>query len=160
MRILIALDDSAQSQRALNFVTRVRWPAGSRFIVLSVVQPEPGVLAGSHDPGAFPLDLIEAQRRRTHNIVSSAERILREAGISVESRIAEGDARQTLVEAARGERVDLVVLGSHGRTGIAKLMLGSVSSHVLTHSPCSVLVVKREDHLRGKRAPRTVRRPA
>jgi nucleotide-binding universal stress UspA family protein len=46
------------------------------------------------------------------------------------------------VEFVRAERADLLVVGSHGRTGLAKLMLGSVSSHTMTHAPCSVLVVK------------------
>lgn len=160
MKILIALDDSTQSERALDFVTRVRWPAGSRVIVVSVFQPEAGALAGSHDHGAFPTDLIEAQRQRTHGIVSNAERILREAGLSVEGRIVEGDPRHALVESACGEHVDLVVMGSHGRTGVAKLMLGSVSSHLVTHSPCSVLVVKRQDNLTRKHAQRTARRSA
>ncbi len=46
-----------------------------------------------------------------------------------------------LDEAAR-RRVDLIVVGSHGRTGLTKLMMGSVASHIVTHAPCSVLVVK------------------
>jgi nucleotide-binding universal stress UspA family protein len=53
-----------------------------------------------------------------------------------------GDPREAIVEAARKTGADLVVVGSHGRTGIGKLVLGSVASHVVTHAPCSVLVVK------------------
>ena len=59
-----------------------------------------------------------------------------------EARVAAGDARDALTREALAQRVDLMVMGSHGRSGLAKLMLGSVSSHIVTHAPCSVLVVK------------------
>ena len=53
-----------------------------------------------------------------------------------------GDPRDVLVDTARNLHADLLVVGSHGRTGLAKLVLGSVAAHVVTHAPCSVLVVK------------------
>jgi nucleotide-binding universal stress UspA family protein len=54
-----------------------------------------------------------------------------------------GDPREGIVHAAETERADLVVVGSHGRTGLQKLLIGSVAAHVVTHAPCSVVVVKR-----------------
>lgn len=143
MKILIALDDSSHSQRALDFVTRVRWPAGSRMTVMSVVQPLASAIAAAYEPaGALPAGLDEELRRRLQDVVSKAEHTLRESGLSTEGRVVTGDPRETVVEAARTDRSDLIVVGSHGRTGLAKLWLGSVSSHVVTHAPCSVLVVK------------------
>jgi nucleotide-binding universal stress UspA family protein len=56
--------------------------------------------------------------------------------------VLQGDPREMLIEEARSERADLVVVGSHGRTGLDRLLMGSVASHVVTHAPCSVLVVK------------------
>jgi len=53
-----------------------------------------------------------------------------------------GDPREALVLAAESDQADLVVVGSHGRSGLTKLLLGSVASHVVTHAPCNVLVVK------------------
>jgi nucleotide-binding universal stress UspA family protein len=52
------------------------------------------------------------------------------------------DPRLSIVAVATREAVDLVVVGSHGRSGLQKLLLESVSSHVVAHTPCSVLVVK------------------
>jgi universal stress protein A len=54
-----------------------------------------------------------------------------------------GDPRHALVQEARQERVDLIIVGSHGRSGMAKLLLGSVASYVVSHAPCNVLVVRR-----------------
>ena len=142
MKILIALDDSPHSERALDFVTRMRWPAGSRVIVTSVHQPSPSAIATAYDAPAVLPDVFEEERKQLQTVVSAAERRLREAGLPTEGRIADGDPRAALVDLARTERVDLIVLGSHGRTGLARWMLGSVSSHVVTHAPCSVIVVK------------------
>ena len=144
MKILIALDASNHSERALEFLTRMRWPAGSRVIVLTVIQPP--VDPSSADPRTtmFTGELLEEQRRRLEELVASAECTLREAGFPTEGRILVGDPREALADVARSERADLLVVGSRGRTGITKLLLGSVSSHLVTHAPCSVLVVKHD----------------
>jgi nucleotide-binding universal stress UspA family protein len=142
MKILVALDDSSHSELALDFVTRTRWPAGSRVIVVSVVQAVVSALAGPFEPTAIEVDITAEQRRVAEEVISRAENRLRECGFATETRVLTGDPREALVQEARNMRADLVVVGSHGRTGLAKLMLGSVSSHVVTHAPCSVLVVK------------------
>src|SRR5262249_61767671 len=94
---------------------------------------------------AAEAELMAEQRKALEELVARAERKLRESGFSTEARVRAGDPRETLIEEARRERADLMVMGSHGRTGLTKLMLGSVSSHVMTHAPCSVLVVKTPD---------------
>jgi len=151
MKILIALDASPHSDRALDFVARMRWPAGSRVIVLSVLQPVARAVTSPYEPAPIASENLEVLRKQLEEVVSRAERTLCEVGISTEGRVLAGDPRQTLIEIAQGERADLIVLGSHGRTGLAKMMLGSVSSHVVTHAPCSVLVVKQTG--RAKAAP-------
>jgi nucleotide-binding universal stress UspA family protein len=142
MKILIALDASPHSERALDFVTRMRWPAGSRVIVLSVLQPVAHAVSLPYEPSALEADVLAEQRRQLEELVADAERRLRESGFSTEGRVLTGDPRETLVQEAMATRADLLVVGSHGRTGIAKLMIGSVSSHLVTHAPCSVMVVK------------------
>ena len=142
MKILIALDVSPHSKHALEFVSRMRWPAGSRVIVISALQPTVSAAVGP-DVGDLATQVLEDQRRQLEGLVADAEGELRESGFATEGRIEVGDPREVLVAQAESERADLIVLGSHGRTGLTKLMLGSVSSHVVTHAPCSVLVVKR-----------------
>lgn len=142
MRILIALDASPHSEHALQFVSRMRWPAGSRVIVVSALQPMVSSAAAVPDLGELPAQVLLDQRRQLEELVSNAESELRESGFATEGRTEVGDPREVLLSVARSERADLIVVGSHGRTGIAKLMLGSVSSHIVTHASCSVLVVK------------------
>ncbi len=147
MKILIAVDDSPHSARAVRFVARMRWPAGSRVIVANVVTPQltpPGVGGESGVP--LLIEVSEEQRASARAVVAKAEAELREAGIATEERVPSGDPREALLRLVSEERVDLLVVGSHGRTGFAKLLLGSVSSHAVTHARCSVLVVKEEPH--------------
>ncbi|MBI1795861.1 MAG: universal stress protein [Candidatus Eisenbacteria bacterium] len=138
MKIVIAVDDSACSRQAVEFVIRMRWPAGSRVIVASVAPLAASVVMPAYGP-----DVALPARTEHEELVARTEQQLRESGFATEGRLLAGDAREALVELARAERADLMVLGSHGRTGLARLMLGSVSSHAVSHAPCSVLVVKR-----------------
>lgn len=150
MKILIAVDDSPHSARAVRFVARMRWPAGSRVIVANVLVPALTPPSAGVESGVpLLIEVSEPQRRVAAALVAKAEAALREAGLAAESRTPTGDAREALLQLIAHERVDLVVLGSHGRTGLSKLLLGSVSSHVVTHAHCSVLVVKEDAHERA-----------
>jgi len=143
MKILVAVDDSPHSERAVRFVARMRWPAGSRVIVVNVMTPvlTPPVVGGD---GGVPLmiEVTEEQRQQARTVTGRSEAALRESGIAAESRLPAGDPREALLRLVADERADLLVMGSHGRTGLSKLLLGSVSSHAVTHAHCSVLVVK------------------
>ena len=154
MKILIALDASPHSDQALRFVSRMRWPAGSRVIVLSVLSPLMGAAAASASEMMGLAERVLAERRtELEELVATAERELGESGFATEGRVELGDPRDVLLTVAESERADVIVVGSHGRTGLAKLMLGSVSSHVVTHASCSVLVVKHAttSHATGRR---------
>jgi len=141
MKVLIALDDSPHSEAALEFVRRVRWPGGSRVTVVSVVETaaNPAAMALGAKFTARVLDDFKKQRQE---MVARAQCRLRESGLSTDGHVLAGDAREALIAWAEREHTDLIVVGSRGHTGLAKLLLGSVSSCVVTHAACSVLVVK------------------
>jgi len=147
MRIVIAVDQSPHSERAVRFVSRMRWPAGSRVIVANVIGPPLSPPVAGVDTGApLMVETMAEQTVETRTRLAEIEAELRVAGIATENRLSTGDPRDTLLRLIEEERVDLIVVGSHGRTGLAKLLLGSVSSHIVTHSRCSVLVVKGDLH--------------
>ena len=143
MKILIAVDDSPHSDRAVEFVTRMRWPGGSRMIVTSVMPSAAAILPSAVGSAANDSANGVAERRRRHQVVvARALGQLRAAGFATEGMVIEGDAREQIMKLVERERVDLLVMGSRGRSGLARLMLGSVSGHAVIHAPCSVLVVK------------------
>jgi nucleotide-binding universal stress UspA family protein len=144
MKILLAIDESIHSRAAADFVGSMRWPLDAEILVLSVASPM--VVAHSLvDAGSLSaLRAAEEDNVQDHQeLVSGVERELRDHGYAARARVMSGDAREAILETARLEGVDLIVVGSHGRTGLGKLLVGSVASDVVTHAPCSVLVVKR-----------------
>jgi nucleotide-binding universal stress UspA family protein len=75
-------------------------------------------------------------------MIAEAERSIAGAGLSVSSDLREGNPKEEIIEYARSWKADLVVVGSHGRRGPKRLLLGSVSEAVATHAPCSVEVIR------------------
>ena len=141
MNVLIGVDDSPSSKAAIEHVTKMPWPAGTKFHVISAAAPifvGPGEAAA---PGAIA-ELIEQQEQYHRHLADAAAATLKAAGFMVTAKMVPSDPRGALVENAKHLPADLIVVGSHGRSGLTKLLLGSVAAHVVTHSPCSVLVVK------------------
>ncbi len=148
MRILVAIDDSPHSRAALQKVRDMCWPEGTTVHVLSVVRPA-AVLAYAdfQTPGAMVTDAMwEEQVQASEALLAAAAAELRRAGLTVTSAVLNGDPREAIVDDARREHADLVVVGSHGRTGLARLLMGSVAAFVVAHAPCDVLVVRLPGH--------------
>ncbi len=144
MKMVLGFDDSPHAQAALRWICSQSWPAGTRVIVASAVRAPVTAYAEIYAPAvAYPPEVVDDLTRHHQELADRARTELQAAGITAESRVLQGDAREVLVDVARSEGAELVVVGSHGRTGLAKLVLGSVAAHVVGHAPCSVMVVKR-----------------
>jgi nucleotide-binding universal stress UspA family protein len=143
VRIVLGLDASPHSEAALEFVRRMAWPPESQVIIVASVSLPAAALAAIAPVTGLEIGLWDKEITEIcAQSVSSAERTLREAGLAAEGRVLHGDARECLVDVATKERADLLVVGSHGRSGLDKLLLGSVASHLVAHAPCNVLVIK------------------
>ncbi len=155
MRILIAIDGSHYSQAALQQVLDRPWPAESEVKVISVVEPFHPEYAGWH-PNYVPVamqaqkDLLDAARSLVDEaIVKLNEKFSAE---KVTSDVLEGYIKDQILDTARDWHADLIVVGSHGRRGLSKFLLGSVSEAILANAPCSVEIVKvpHEHHVEDK----------
>ncbi len=144
MKIVLGFDDSPHAQSALQWICRQHWPDGTRVVVVSAVRAPLTVYAEVYAPALpYPNDVVDDMTKHHHELADRACAEGRQAGLATEPRVLQGDPREVLIDVARAEGADLVVVGSHGRTGLAKLVLGSVAAHVVAHAPCSVMVVKR-----------------
>jgi nucleotide-binding universal stress UspA family protein len=142
MNVLIGIDDSPFSRAALEYVKRSAWPKGTKFLVVSASAPVfvgPGEAAA---PGAIA-ELIQQQEAFHKDLAQKAAEELKAVGLDATGKMVPSDPRGAISDTAKALPADLVVVGSHGRSGLTKLLLGSVATHVVTHAPCSVLVVKR-----------------
>lgn len=142
MNVLVALDDSPFSNAALDYVKRFPWPADSRFQAVSA-QPPIWIGPGEAVAADAITELNRQQETLHRDIADRGAAMLQGAKLQAEAVVLRGDPRHALIEYASRMKADLIVMGSHGRSGVAKLVLGSVASHVVSHAPCSVLVVRR-----------------
>jgi nucleotide-binding universal stress UspA family protein len=143
MKILIGVDDSPHSNAALDFVKSMRWPVDTQVTVLSVARTT--VVAYSMvdaGPVSWLQEVEREQVRESQELTTRVEIDLRKNGFQTRARVLSGDPRELIIRTAIEENSDLIVVGSHGRTGLSKLLLGSVASHVVTHAPCSVMVAR------------------
>jgi nucleotide-binding universal stress UspA family protein len=134
MNVLVGVDDSPFSRAALDYVKRLSWPSNTEFLVVSSCPP---VFIGPGEAVAADA-IMELNRQQERYHTDTAER----GASELQAAKLAGDPRHALLDEARAFKADLIVVGSHGRSGVAKLLLGSVASHVVSHAPCSVLVVR------------------
>jgi nucleotide-binding universal stress UspA family protein len=141
MRILLAVDTSPASEMTARTISLRPWPEGSTLRILSVAE-NPFPLAPDAAAGAIAWDDLRRSRRREAEAL--VERNARALGaiMAVETTVREGDPRLAIVDEAAKWRADLVLLGSHGRTGLKRLLLGSVAEYVVRHAPCSVEIAR------------------
>lgn len=106
--------------------------------VLVVAHVEPPPLALPTDGVALPPILVESGA-----LLASLEQIRpADPRVAVRHRLLTGDAADAILEAAAEEKADLIVMGTHGRGGLSRMLLGSVAEHVLRRAPCPVLTVR------------------
>ena len=133
--ILLATDLSPASDGAAVQALDLAHDLGADVLVMSAIDPR----AALADGVARRVDRIRVARElAAQGLVAKG----RELGVTVSFLIWDGPAGEAIVEVARNEQVDLVVVGSHGRGAVGRFFVGSVSEHVVRHAPCPVLVVR------------------
>ena len=144
MKILLAIDDSKSSEAAVRAVASLCPSRKSTVRVLHVVEPIETAVDPEFTP-PYAMDFGDIARKKMlagRKLVAHTGDKLRAAGFGVDSAVRQGHPRTAIVDAAAKWHATLIVIGSHGRKGLAKLLLGSVSEHVARHAPCSVLIVR------------------
>jgi nucleotide-binding universal stress UspA family protein len=144
VRILLAIDESQFSERAIQAVIERIRPEGAEVRVLTVVDLINYFTTEDAAKAYVPqIDEIRRDRlKKAEELVSRAAQLLQAAGFQVSSGISEGDPKTRIVAFAEEWGANLIVLGSHGRRGFERALLGSVSEAVARYARCSVAVVR------------------
>ena len=142
MRLLLAVDDSEYSQAAVEQVATHFNPQTTEIKMLHVVPPVSYSLPPQMSRGYTP-EMEELVKEALVHLDKLAKK-LRTAGFAVDATVAKGEVRSTILDFAADYRADLIVVGSHGHTGLERLLLGSVAESVVRHARTSVLVVRKK----------------
>jgi nucleotide-binding universal stress UspA family protein len=138
-RLLLATDLSPTSARATDEAFDAARRLGAELLVVSVIDATSLRLPG----GRFHARVDQVRERRQAAAQELVERGRRE-GVRVTFLVWEGEPAESILEVAHAEEADLIVLGSHGRGPIGRLILGSVSRYVVQHAAVPVVVVRRD----------------
>jgi nucleotide-binding universal stress UspA family protein len=145
-RILCPVDFSTHADHAMRYGAALAEKFDAELTLLHVVAPIISVL-----PGESSLPEV-AQARSSEIEAACRERLdktigeLTARGVNVQCRVLNGVPYLEIVRFAKENATDLIVLGTHGRTGIAQLLIGSVAERVVRKAPCPVLTVKHPEH--------------
>jgi nucleotide-binding universal stress UspA family protein len=141
-RILVPIDFSASSRAALRFARDWAGRFGSEICLLHVVEPvaPTGVFAGEPLPPLVPSIDFTTQARAELETVLNAEF---PNATNVSLHLSEGVPSERIAAAAEELHADLIVIATHGRTGLSHVLLGSTAERVVRHAPCPVLTLRR-----------------
>ncbi|MFZ2294989.1 MAG: universal stress protein [Polaromonas sp.] len=140
--ILLPVDGSATSRRAIDKALAIAEAFKSAVTVIYVIDPYAFTGVGT-DFSYGQAEYLSAAAAEADEAIKTAKQIFEEHGIAVKGSVVEGHAiYRSILDTAEAVNADLVVMGSHGRHGLEKLVLGSVTAQVLSHAHLSVLVVR------------------
>jgi len=148
LKVLLAVDGSESSRHAAEALAARPWPNGTEIRVFSVVELGMSALQGAFEIPGLDAAHLESQRaaamKRTEEAIDSALKILEAAGLTTSESISvlAASPKELILQEAAEWAADLIVLGSHGSSGLSRFLIGSTSETVATHAACSVEVVR------------------
>lgn len=136
-RILVPVDFSECSSKALAYAVPFARQFGAELVLLHVVVPYPSM------PEMGPIDAETVQEARA-SLAKVVEHL--PADVHSQNRLVTGMADVQIVQEAERCEADLVIIATHGRSGLARVLLGSTAERVVRHAHCPVLVVREQEH--------------
>lgn len=138
--ILVPMDGSDQSHASFEYAV-AEYP-DAEFIVLHVINPAASGYSADPMGGDYWDEWMEHAEERAQNLFEEVEAIASAKEIAVTTELVTGQPARSIVRFAQENEVDHVVMGSHGRSGISRVLLGSVAETVVRRSPVPVTVVR------------------
>ncbi len=138
-KIIFPTDFSRCGDAALKMATSLAHDAGARLLIVHVEEP-PVAYGGGEMYYGVPEPGSEDLKRMLEAVVPT------DPTVPYEHRLITGDPATAIARLAEEEQADLIVMGTHGRTGLTRLLMGSVAEAVVRRAPCPVLTYKQTDH--------------
>ena len=141
--LLVPVDESPMSYAAAEQALSLAKDLNCPVTIMSVIAVDPFVGVDFYKVAPAITDYFMQAEQNAQNRLAEIQQSFSREGISVDTKIIRGVAAlEGIVQIANEIGADLIIMGSHGRTGVKKMMLGSVAQNVLTQSPVPVLIVK------------------
>ncbi|MBX9688914.1 MAG: universal stress protein [Candidatus Obscuribacterales bacterium] len=144
MKVLLAVEEQKLAEQSLRYVLEQHLADNSEILVLNVIKSVAAEALLGPLQDHFLEDMRKDKKFQAEKLVRHIALKLRDhfPGGLISERVVEGKVAETIEEIARSEGFDLVILASHERQGLEKIICGSVSCEITAHPPCSVLVLQ------------------
>jgi nucleotide-binding universal stress UspA family protein len=136
-KIICPVDFSGLSRKAMQYANEFAKLSDAKVFLVGVVENDPTI---NYSHG------LEKERAEEEQKLAALIDEEQMAGIVADFAIYEGFAEECILDYAKRQDADIIIMGSHGRRGLKRMILGSVAEHVIRRSPCPVLVVKEGEH--------------
>ncbi|MFZ0317212.1 MAG: universal stress protein [Nitrososphaeraceae archaeon] len=138
-KILVPVDGSDNSYKALEAALVLSEKLGSNISVVNVMEQVPITHIESEK---LLSELLEAYKKENQEILSKCSDIARQKGTTIKTVLLQGNPAPVILDYSKKENFDLVIMGSRGMGKFKELILGSVSSKIVHHSPCAIMIIK------------------
>ena len=142
-RVLVPLDGSEVSEGVLPFLTDIAGPLDMTIVLLRVLEPVPASVM--EVGGVVPAETLDDRRRDAAEYLAPIATSLRARGIETTWTIRVGPAEEEILAAAGAANVDLIAMSTHGRSGLGRLLFGSVAEQVLRRAEVPVFLMRHTD---------------
>ena len=139
-QILVPVDASDPSGKAVEYACRHF--ADASITALHVIHPPDVLMGHAQGAGQAFANPVERGRKDASELLENASNEARELGVTIETAVRSGNIEPNILTYIEEHEIDLVIIGSHGRSGLARVALGSVAEKVVRRSPVPVLVVR------------------
>lgn len=143
--ILVPLDGSQRAEQALPVAVQLARASGATLTLLQVVNEVYNAPSSGLDASPLPLDLLEQDLAGARKYLESARLRADLSGIVSDTRAILGSPATVIIEVVEAQSIDLLILSSHGYTGLKRWLLGSIAERVARHSPVPVLILRGEE---------------
>jgi nucleotide-binding universal stress UspA family protein len=153
-RILVPVDGSATANKALVAALQIARDSGGRVRIIHVIE-EMAYLTGYEQYGGYSGELISAMRETGNKVLNDAMAIAQAAGVEADNLLFDNFGErlgEVVANTAKQWDADLIVVGTHGRRGIGRMLLGSGAEQILRLAPVPVLVIRSSEDNSSKAA--------
>lgn len=145
--IVCAIDGSDLSTKAFTHAIALAGKLGAKLTAVTVTEPSVLIAPGAEmmmvDTSSILAELDKAKAESAQNILAEAKKLASAAGLNlVATHLPDMPAAEGIIKSAKDAGADLIVMGSHGRRGLGRLLLGSQAAEVLAHAETPVLIIK------------------
>jgi nucleotide-binding universal stress UspA family protein len=137
--ILVPVDGSDNSYRALDAALLLSEKLGSNITVIHVMEQFPITHIGSEK---LLSEVLEAYKKENQDILSKCSEIATQKGLTIKTVLIQGNPASVILDYSKKEKFDLLIMGSRGLGKFKELILGSVSGKIVHHSPCAVMLIR------------------